>query len=331
VQTVATSTGFAFTTLFVSPLSQPAGQEITFTATVSSTFAGSPTGNVAFTITDSNGTTLSRQAQVEPASGGLFQATCYLFPTSAQQGANTCFFPSSYPASPAGAYDVLSVTASYGGDENFSESSSASQSFALSPASGSVAITPSGTSLASGGIPNTTITFSNTSYGGWQGVVGYQCLASSLPANAICVFSPGQVSVMANTAGVSYPLATTQLTVVVNNPPNSPAQSSMLWWLGGLTGLLLFRTRRRFMRRAWGKVALLIGAALLAVSASGLMACNTGVKYTTPTGKSTITVVASTDPYVSPVASPPVTQPCGGSPKLAPCSQPTFQITLTVE
>ncbi len=318
VQTVATSTGFAFTTLFVNPLSQPAGQAITFTATVSSAFAGVPTGIVTFAITDSGGANTTGTGTLQPASGGAFQATYSYTPTPPASGV---------------AFNVVSVTATYSGDENFSESSSASQSFNVSPAGGSVGIAPSGTSLTASGSSSGSITFSNTSYGGWQGVVGYECLASSLPANAICVFSPGQVSVMASTAGVSYPLATTQLTVVINNPPNSPAQSSMLWWLGGLAGLLVFRTRRRFLHSAWGTVALLAAAALLAGAASGLTACNNGgIQFATPAGNSTVSVLVSTDPYVNPMVNPPVTQACGGgSPTSAPCSQQSFQISVTVQ
>lgn len=330
VQTVATSTALSFTTVYVNPPSQPAGTALTFTATVSSTFAGYLTGTVAFVFTDaSGGTPVTQTGTLAPASGGTFQATTSYTPTA--------------PLSSG--YDVISVVATYSGDTNFTGSSSASASFNVGPGIGSVVITPSGTSLTSGGsnTNNSSITFTNTSYGGWQGVVGYQCLASSLPANAICVFSPGQVTVMANTAATSYPPATTHLQVVVNNPPNSPLQSSILWWLGGLTGLFLFWTRRRLVRGAWGKVTMLIGMVLLAVSASGLMACNNGVQFPTPAGSSTITVIASSDPYAlnsNGSVNTGETQPCGiipgsnppaESPTLAPCTQPTFQIALTVQ
>jgi sugar lactone lactonase YvrE len=330
VQTVATLTALSFTTVYANPPSQPAGTALTFTATVSSTFAGNLTGTVTFVFTDaSGGTPVTQTGTLAPASGGTFQTTTSYTPTA--------------PLSSG--HDVISVVATYSGNTNFTGSSSPSASFNVGPAVGSVVITPSGTSLTSGGsnTNNSSITFTNTSYGGWQGVVGYQCLASSLPANAICVFSPGQVTVMASTATVSYPPATTQLQVVVNNPPNSPLQSSMLWWLGGLTGLIMFWTRRRLMRGALGTVTMLIGMVLLAVSASGLMACNNGVQFPTPPGSSTITVVASSDPFAlnsNGSANTGETQPCGivsgsnpptESPTLAPCTQPTFQIALTVQ
>ncbi len=328
VQTVATSTTLSFTTLYNNPASQPAGTALTFTATVSSTFAGSLTGTVTLVFTD--------------ASGGT-PVTIPLTLIAADNGVVSTSYTPSTPISSS--YDVVSVVATYSGDIDFTGSKSASASFNVGPAIGSVVITPSGTSLTSSGSNNnnSSITFTNTSYGGWQGVVGYQCLASSLPANSICVFSPGQVTVMANTATVSYPPATTNLQVVVNNPPNSPLQSSMLWWLGGLTGLFLFWTRRRLVRGAWSTVTMLIGMVLLAVSASGLMACNNGIQFSTPPGSSTITVVASSDPYAlntNGSVNTGQTQPCGiipgsnpptGSPTLAPCTQPTFQIALTVQ
>jgi hypothetical protein len=179
------------------------------------------------------------------------------------------------------------------------------------------------------------VTFTDSSYGGWQGVIGYQCVASSLPANSICVFSPGQLIVMASTAGSPNPPLTTTLTVLINNPPNSPAQGSMLWWLGSLTGLLLFWMRRRMMRGAWTTAIMLIGVVLFAVATSGVLACSNGVSYATPTGSSTITVVASADPYLS--VSSGTTQPCVNSttgatgPTQGPCTQQTFQIGLTVQ
>ncbi|MDR3747761.1 MAG: Ig-like domain repeat protein [Acidobacteriota bacterium] len=313
VRKVATTTALSFTTLYINPSSQPAGDALTLVATVSPAGAGIPTGTVTFTIKDSGGAAVTASGTLAPASGGVFQATYSYTPTAPASGVT---------------YYVVSVSASYGGDGNFTGSSTGSQSFDVGPSTGSVGITASGTALTgstsygSGG----TITFTNTSYGGWQGVVGYQCVASTLPANAICVFSPGQVSVQASTSGTTYPLATTKLTVLVDNPPNSPAQNSMLWWAGGLTGLLLFWARRRMMRGAWATVTM-VGAALLVVAAGGLVACSSGTPYSTPAGSSTVTVVATSDPYTS--GSNQTTQPCASS-TTAPCSQQTFQVSLTV-
>jgi hypothetical protein len=324
----STTTALMFTTAYLDPPSQPAGTAINLIATVTpSSAAVIPSGYVTFTIADpgAGSTPLQETAPLVAAAGGVFQATLSYVPASPLNGL---------------AYDVVSASASYGGDGNFTGSSTGTQSFDVAAASGSVTLAPSGTSIDVG-TTSTSVTFTNTSYGGWQGVVSYQCLASSLPVNTVCLFSPGQVSVMASTSQAFYPPATTTLTVAANNPPNSPVQSSTLWWLGGMAGVLLFWARRR-MHGAWGTFTLLIGAALLAVSASALVACNNGgVQFATPKGTSTITVVASVDPYVTPLASPPVTQPCvttSGNPPVSvygptqgPCSQQTFQLTLQVQ
>lgn len=320
VTSVPTTTTTSFTTLDVNPPSQPAGTALALTATVASTYAGIPTGTVTFNIADSGGQTIAPQTvPLVAASGGVFQATYSFTPPAPASGV---------------AYNVVSFTATYSGDNNFTTSTSASQSFDVGPAIGSVLVTTSGSSITSGLNGSSTITFTNTSYGGWNGVIGYQCLASSLPANAICVFEPGQVTLNASTSSNLYPPATTTLQVIVNNPPNSPLQSSILWWMGGLTGLALLFIRRRAMRGAWGAVTMLAGMALLAFSATGLMACNNGIAYATPAGTSNITVVANSDPFVvsKGTVNTGETQPCGsGSPTMLPCAQATFQISLTVQ
>ena len=326
VQPAASSTALSFTTLYPTPPSQPAGTAITLTATVSSTFAGVTNGSVTFAITDTGGTQVTpATVTLQPASAGTYSASYSFTPAAPASGV---------------AFDVISVVATYNGNADFAASSSAAGTFDASPAIGSVGITSSGTSVT--GIPlngenvgDGTVTFTNTSYGGWEGVVGYQCLASSLPVNAICVFSPGQVEVLPNTAANPYPAATTQLQVVVNNPPNSPLSSAIPWWLGGIAGLSLLLARRRWMRGAWATVSILIAIALLAFSASGILACGGGAQFKTPAGTTTITVVANADPYLAPPPASTVTvQPCvanttTGAP--SPCSQNTFQISLTVQ
>ncbi len=323
VETVPSSTALSFTTSYANPASQTAGTALNFTATVGiSPYAGVPTGTVTFVFTDaSGGTPVTQSATLMPASGGAFEAVTSYMPTAPISSVD----------------DVISAVATYSGDVNFAGSSSTAGSFDVSPAIGSVGVTPSGTAIAVSGNDSTAITFTNTSYGGWNGVVGYYCDPSTLPANAICVFSPGQVPVMPSTSGVTYPPATTTLSVLVNNPPNSPAQSSMLWWLGGLTGLLLLFVRRRMMRGAWGTITILIAAILLAGSAGGLLACNNSASFVTPVGAGTFTVVADSDPYLA-GSSQQKSVPCGGvnssgksDPTQLPCSQQTFQVSLTVK
>ncbi len=307
VTTAPTTSTLVMAVPYVNPYSAATGASVTFTVTVSSTGVGIPTGTVSFVT----GSTSLGTVTIAPAAGGAFQAS--LTTTALPTGTDL-------------------ITATYSGDANYVASSASGTIFVV--ASPTFVISTSGTTLTSSKSTDGFITFSNTSYGGWQGVVNYQCLASSLPANAICVFSPGQVTVLASTSTTPYAVATTQLKVVVDNPPNSPAQGSMLWWVGGFTGLLLFSVRRRVMRGAWATVTTLTGIALLTVVASGLTAC-TSMQYSTPTGTSTVTVVGSADPYAS--GSTSTTAACGTnsagveSPALSPCSQQTFKVSLTVQ
>jgi sugar lactone lactonase YvrE len=329
VQPVATSTTLSFTTLYPTPPSQPANTAINLTATVSSTFAGVTNGSVTFAITDSGGSQVApATVTLQPAGAGAYSATYAYTPAAPASGV---------------AFDVISVVATYNGNADFAASSSAAGTFDVSPAIGSVSVTSSGSSIS--GTPVTggqdgegAVTFTSISYGGWEGVVGFQCDPSTLPANAICVFSPGQVSVLPNTPSNPYPPATTKLQVIVNNPPNSPLSSAIPWWLGGIAGLSLLLTRRRWMGGAWGTLSMLIAIVLLAFSASGILACGGGAQFKTPVGTTTITVYANADPYLAPPPASTVTvQPCvdpvtgaQGSTQ-GPCSQNTFQVSLTVQ
>jgi sugar lactone lactonase YvrE len=320
VTKVATTTAESFTTLYFNPSSQPAGTPLNFSATVTPGSAGLPTGSVLFTITDSTGSTVTQTAVLAASS-----ATITYTPTA--------------PLS--GAYHVISLSATYSGDANFAASTSAASTFNVSPATGSLAITTSGSTLTSSVAEDGTLTYTATTYGGWQGLVSFQCEASTLPANAVCVFSPAQVSVMANTATATYPTITTQtqLKIVVDNPPNSPVQSSNLWLIGGLSGLVLFFARRRWMHGVWNTLGLIIAVILLAGAASGLTACTSGVKYGTPAGTSAVKVYAYADPFVvtSGVTNPLLTQACGNNasgvadPSVSPCMMNSFQVTLTVQ
>jgi sugar lactone lactonase YvrE len=318
VGTAATTLTLAINSPNTNPYSSTPGTAVSFTATVNFAGVGIPTGTVVF----ATGSTALGTANVVPGAGGLFQAS--ITTTALALGSNP-------------------ITATYSGDANYL-GSTVSGGPVVVVTGATLVLTSSGTTLTSAtgsyGENNSSIVFSNTSEGGWAGIVAYHCLASSLPANALCVFSPGQVIVTPSTPSASYPSVAyqTQLQIIINNPPNSPGQSSMLWWLGGISGLLLFFTRRRFMRGVWGTVTMLIGIVLLGVSACGLMACNNGVQYVTPAGTSTVTVYADADPYAS--GSTTATQPCGtipgsnppmGSPALAPCSQQVYQISLTVQ
>jgi hypothetical protein len=253
--------------------------------------------------------------------------------TSGVLQATTTYTPAAVVSGDA--FDKVTVTATYTGDTNFLGSESQADTFDVAPTGGSIVLGASGTSLTSSVTSQSTVSFSATSYGGWTGVVGYHCVSSTLPANAICVFSPGQLLITPSTSSKTYPAFTTQLKIVVNNPPNSPAQSSMPWWLAGLFGVGLLVKRRQLARSGlWGAMVILIAVALSLTAIGTMSACGSSVSFATPTGSSTVTVIADSDPYVS--GSTTDTQACGttaysSASTYLPCTQQSFDVSLTVQ
>lgn len=322
VSKVPTTTALTFTTAYVDPPSQPTCASgtscsgLTFTAAVTPTGAGIPNGNVTFTITPEGGAAIVASVPLT-SSGGIFQAS-YTY----------------YPPAPASGVSYYSVTAqaAYGGDANFAASlSTTSAPFYVSPTGGSILITASGTSVTASATSSSSVTFTPYSYGGWSGLVGFTCLASSLPANARCVFSPGQIQVtgLTSTTGVYVPTVT--LTIAVNQNPLTPTASSFTWWLAGPTMLLFFFSRRRLMQRGWKPVISGVGVVLLGFIMVGLGGCGSGIPFVTPTGgSSTVTVYAQAAPFAS--GSTTTSQPCSSNnPANAPCSQQAFQLTVNVQ
>lgn len=300
---------------YINPLSADSGNTVNLTAAISFTGVGIPTGTVTFT---SNGTTLG-VAPLLPVAGGLFEAN---FSTTAL---------------PVGSNAIV---ATYSGDPNYIGSVSSSTTVTVVSAA-QLNISPSGTSVTSSANGNGTITFTATSYGGWSGLVGFSCLASSLPANARCVFSPGQIEVVPNTPGASAPNPTVTLAVAIDQPPQTPTANGFFWWLAAPVGLLLFFARRRFARHAFAPIAMAIAVLLLGISTLGLGACSSGNLFVTPKGTQTVTVYAWTDPFSSPPSSSnsnPTAEACGinpttneHDPTLAPCAQIAFPVTVTVQ
>jgi sugar lactone lactonase YvrE len=304
VSTAPTTSTMVITAPYSNPASVVSGGSVSFTVTINSTGVGIPTGTVTFVT----GTTTLGSVSVAPASGGAFQAA--LATTALPVGTNT-------------------ITATYSGDANYVGSVATGVVYVVSGAT--VGVTASSTTLTTNEGNSSSVTFTTTSYAGWTGIVGFSCLASSLPANARCVWSPGQLEVMPNSVN-----PTVMLKVAINQPPTTTTASKMIWWLGGLTGLALFVVRRRMPRGIWATVAMLLGVGLLGASASGVMACSSnGIANRTPAGTTTITVYASSDPFVS--GSTTSVQPCINSTtkvqdaSQAPCSLNTYQIAVTVE
>ena len=310
VTQATTATALTVTPPYTNPYSALSGNTVTFTAAVGFAGVGIPTGTVTFT----SGSTTLGTAPLEPAAGGLFEAT---FSTTSLAAGN------------------YTVVATYSGDPNYIGSASAASATIYVVSSSYVTTTASGTAITSSANSNGAVTFTTTTYGGWNGLVGFSCLASSLPANAQCVFSPGQVEVLPSTptAAASNPPVT--LSIVIDQYPRTPTAGKFLWWLAGPTGLLLFFARRRFARRAWATIAATLAFILLGIAAGGMGACTSGVQNVTPTGTSTVTVVVSSDPFTTAPTSSnanPGTQTCpANNPASAPCAQQTFKVSLTVQ
>ena len=292
------------------PYSAVQGNPITFTAVISFSGVGIPTGTVTFTA---NGTALGA-APVQPAAGGLFEAT---FSTSSLALGN------------------YTAVATYSGDPNYIASVSATSAMIYVVSSPNVTVTSSGTSITSSTKSSGSVTFTATTYGGWNGLVGFSCVASSLPTNARCVFSPGQIEVLPSTGTTTASNPPVSLTVTIDQPPQTPTASKLYWWLAVPTGLLLFIIRRRFARRDWSALATTLAFILLGIAAVGMGACSNGIHFNTPSGTSSVTVVASSDPFTAPPSSSsanPSTKPCpANNPANAPCAQQTFQVSLTVK
>ena len=316
VPQASTQTTLAVASPYVNPYSSLSGGTVTLTATVGIVGVGVPSGTVTFTA-----------AYTSPTTGKTTNET---LGTAPLQAVATGGFQATFSTTTlaVGNYEVV---ATYSGDPNYLGSVSPASSTIYILSTPYVATTASGTTLTSSANTNGTITLTVTSYGGWTGVVGFACDPLTLPPNARCVFSPGQVEVVGSTASSAASTPPVVMSVTIDQPPQTPTASKLLWWLAAPTGLLLLFARRRTTRRGWPAAVLVAGLMLLGSSAVGLTSCASGeAAYVTPAGTATVTVIASSDAIV-PASNPPTSQPCPAGATSAPCAQQTFQFTLTVQ
>jgi hypothetical protein len=321
----------------VTPATTPAtytyvpGGSVIFTAAINFVGVGIPTGTVTFTM----GSTTLGTANVVPAAGGIFQASITV------PAGPPCVVSATVPTCPSNSISATmlpvgtdTITATYGGDANYVGSATSGSIPVVS--NPQVIVTPSGTSITVNSDTGTssTITLTPASYGGFNGIVGFQCDPGTLPVNATCVFSPGQVSVTPNTPGVSYPEPPVTMSVAISQPPQTPTASKIIWWIAGPTGLLLLFVRRRMRKLAIssGWNAFLLFAAIGALSAGimGSMGCNNGIAFVTPKGTSTVTVYAYADTYHGSPSNN-VTSTCIGGSNVYPCSQQAISVSLIVQ
>ncbi len=212
--TVAASNG----TLTILPASTTttfalSNQNLTVTAMVSSTSAGAPTGSV------------------------MFYAGQTLLGTGSLSGGTASISLTSFPSG-----DV-SLSAQYGGDGNFSASTSTSIPV-LTFAAGSPTLT-----LASSG--TATDNFSVAVPSGYSGTLQFSC--SGLPQNTSCSFLPASVtfSGTATTASTALTLTTGGMARMDSTPLKDMRADVILWTAFALPGLLplMITKRRRLIAR----------------------------------------------------------------------------------
>jgi pseudomonalisin len=247
------------TTLAMSPASPVnAGTNVTLTATVkpSSTSTKTPTGTVTFTDAKLG----------KLGTGTLNSSGVATLASSRLAGAS------------------YSITATYGGDTNFSGSTSSPapydvQDFTIMPTSSTVTVTAPGQS------GTTTLTI--TPLGGFSQTVTYTC--TGLPSEATCTFPTAAT-------GGTLTITTTAPSAKMDKSPlgrNRTLFYALL--LPGFLGLVISAgSRKRTLRR----MRLLGFIAVLALSTFSMPACGGGSSSGpsnpgTPAGTSTVTVTAT--------------------------------------
>jgi subtilase family serine protease len=177
------------------------------------------------------------------------------------------------------------ITATYGGDANFSGSSSAQvpynvQDFRLTPSPATVTITAPGQS----GMSTLTI----TPLGGFSQALTYSC--AGLPAEATCTFAA------ASATSETLTIATTAPSARLNKDPIG--HRGRIFYALLIPGFLGFVSITTNKKRTLHRVRLLSLIAVLALSTLWMPACGGGSSTPsnpgTPAGTSTITITATT-------------------------------------
>jgi hypothetical protein len=195
----------------------------------------------------------------------------------------------SYTAS-ALALGAHTITAVYGGDSNFTGSTSnAINVMVTAPPDFSVALTSGSGTVTAGN--SATSTISVTGSGGFAAMVAFSC--SGLPAYSTCTFNPATVTPSGTTAAMStLTIATDVSTAALERPTYGKAGYGLVA-AAGLIGFLLRLKRRKL----WLTATLL--CTLLMAGGLGLAGCGTpGVVFTTPVnatpkGAYTVTITAT--------------------------------------
>ncbi len=252
------------TVLKINPASASPGSVVTLTATVVPTSGNTvPTGSVTFR----SGTTVIGSAAL--ATGGVATYTT----TTLQAGSD-------------------SLSAIYAGDAVLAGSTSAPVVVNIAEPSFSLTFNPATITIKQG--MSGTVQLTLKAINGFSQPVNLSC--SGLPADALCTFPP---SVTPSAAGTTSSFAiSTNVNATAIRPEARPGQKLAAPALpfvagAGLTGLcLLFGIPARRRLKNFAGLYALLAAVLLGGAAAGItIGCGTQVE--TPTGSSTVTVMAT--------------------------------------
>jgi sugar lactone lactonase YvrE len=283
------------------PLSAAPTDNVSLTAVLTPSIAGSFTGTVKFLA---NGVSLSPM------------------PITVSQDPTTKIYSAylSLKTIPLGFYNIVAV---YSGNANYAGDTSNAVSLVIS--NPTFTVTPANTTASatatSPGIYNLVV----TSYSNFQGGVDFKC--TGLPANAYCIFRPGLADLLDAPYAtiVNVPSVPVVMRIEVSQNPQTVAgsQPSSLGWIGAvLAAVLLFYARRKRSLRG-----LLATSLMVLLSFGGIVMLNgctqstfTSPMYATPAGTYQVTVVATGTPLI------------GGTLQPATANvTSTFQVAITVK
>jgi hypothetical protein len=256
------------TNLKASASSITAGTSATFTATVApASGTAVPTGTVTFM----NGTATL-------GTGTLNGTGVATFATSSL------------------AVGAQSITAVYGGDSNFSGSTSSAVTVTVTaapPPSFSIGASPASGSVSAGGSAQTTITV--TPAGGFKQQLTFAC--SGLPSGGTCTFAPTTVTpngTAATTTALTIATASTSASVRPARRGSSSARgaSALALLAGGLLWTFGLRRRTALWKSLQVGVALLLSAAALVLGCGG-GGSGSGGGGSTPPQTYTVTISAT--------------------------------------
>jgi len=236
------------------------GVPVTLTAQMSSTTTGTPTGAVIFY----DGTTLLSTVTVSATGSAAYTSSGLA----------------------AGAH---SITAVYGGDTNFTGSTSTATLETVGAVPDFTITAAGATTLSVNSGQTATYNFTLQSQGG-PFTSAITLTASGLPAGAKAVFTPASITLGSTTTPLSLAIQTAGLTAA-NTPPQSPARTPMLSLSAVVFLLPLLRKRVRggSARMLHGVLFALIAGAV----ALGLTGCGDGGFYPQSPKTYTITVTAT--------------------------------------